>query len=176
MTIGPTAIIVEPVVSCSRPSGVGSERKLGQSRAMVVSALTMRRASDSRRSEGIVDTESPLGLCLDEYPVEPRRLTDSDTAAVAKALGHPTRLEILELFHVRCPRTVGDISAELPLAQSTISNHLRILRDAGVVRTLRPDIRAFHCLNRSVLAGFAEAVSTLARTTRGVRDPFAETI
>ena len=143
---------------------------------MVVSALTMRRASDRRRSEGNVDTESPLGLCLDEYPVEPRHLTDSDTAAVAKALGHPKRLEILELFHVRCPRTVGDISAELPLAQSTISNHLRILRDAGVVRTLRSDTRALHCLNRSVLAGFAEAVSTLARTTRGVRDPFAETI
>ena len=136
----------------------------------------MRRASGRRRWERIVDTESPLDLCLDEFPVEPRRLTDSDTAAVAKALGHPIRLEILELFHVRCPRTVGDISSELPLAQSTISNHLRILRDANVVRTLRSDVRALHCLNRSVLAGFAEAVSTLARTTQVARDSFAEPI
>ncbi len=112
-----------------------------------------------------MDTEPPPEVCLDDYPIEPRRLTDSDTVAVAKALGHPMRLEILELFHVRCPRTVGDITAELPLAQSTTSNHLRILRDADVVRILRSDLRAWHCLNRSVLAGFAETITTLARTT-----------
>ena len=123
-----------------------------------------------------MDTEALLEVCLDEYPVKPRRLTDSDTAAVAKALGHPIRLEILELFHIRCPRTVGDIAAELPLAQSTISNHLRILRDANVVRTIRSDLRAWHCLNRSVLAGFADAVTALARTTRVVRDPSTEPI
>jgi len=112
-----------------------------------------------------VNAEPPPEVCLDEYPVESRRLTDSEIVAVAKALGHPVRLEILELFHIRCPRTVGDIAAELPLAQSTISNHLRILRDANVVRTIRSDIRAWHCLNRYVLAGFAVAVTTLTRTT-----------
>jgi DNA-binding transcriptional ArsR family regulator len=112
-----------------------------------------------------VDTEAPPGACLDKYPVEPRRLTGPETVAVAKALGHPMRLEILELFHIRCPRTVGDITAELPLAQSTVSNHLRILRNADVVRILRSDLRAWHCLNRSVLTGFAEAVTILARTT-----------
>jgi ArsR family transcriptional regulator len=122
-------------------------------------------SKSERRSEGIVDGEPPAEACLDDYPIAPRRLSESDTVAVAKALAHPTRLEILELFHIRCPRTVGDITAELPLAQSTISNHLRILRDADVVRTLRSDIRAWHCLNRSVLAGFAEAVTTLTRTT-----------
>ena len=113
-----------------------------------------------------MNVQPPPEVCLDDYPIEPRRLADADTVAVAKALGHPTRLEILELFHTRCPRTVGDITAELPLAQSTISNHLRILRDANVVRTLRSDMRAWHCLNRSVLAGFAEAVTTLTRTMR----------
>jgi len=123
-----------------------------------------------------VEAEPPPEVCPDEYPVEPRRLTDSDTVAVAKALGHPIRLEILELFHVRCPRTVGDIASELPLAQSTISNHLRILRDANVVRTIRSDMRAWHCPNRSVLAGFAVAVTTLARSTRVTQDQSAEPI
>lgn len=112
-----------------------------------------------------MDTGPRLEVCLDEFSIEPRQLTASDTAAVARALGHPMRLEILELFHVRCPRTVGDIAAALPLAQSTISNHLRILRDADVVRMVRSDSRAWHCLNRSVLAGFADAVTTLTRTT-----------
>lgn len=112
-----------------------------------------------------MDAGPRLEVCLDEFSIEPRQLTASDTAAVARALGHPMRLEILELFHVRCPRTVGDIAAALPLAQSTISNHLRILRDADVVRMLRSDSRAWHCLNRSVLAGFADAVTTLTRNT-----------
>jgi ArsR family transcriptional regulator len=116
--------------------------------------------------ERFVDSGMTEQVCLDVLPVEPQLLTAVETAAVAKALGHPIRLEILELFHIRCPRTVGDIAAELPLAQSTISNHLRILRDVSAVRALRSDMRTWHCLNRSVLAGFAEAISTLTRTTR----------
>lgn len=107
---------------------------------------------------------SPVG-CLDESRLEPRRLSSAETAAIAKALGHPIRLEILELFHTRCPRTAGDIAGEIPLAQSTVSNHLRILRDAGVIRTFRSGTRTWHCLNRSVIAGVADAISNLTRRT-----------
>lgn len=105
---------------------------------------------------------SPVA-CLDDIPREPRHLTATETAAIAKALGNPTRFEILELFHTRCPRTVGDIAAEIPLAQSTVSNHLHILSDAGVIRTFRSEPRTWHCLNRSVIDGFAIAVANLVR-------------
>jgi len=101
--------------------------------------------------------------CLDSEQAELPRLSSVETAAIARALGNPIRLEILELFHVDCPRTVGDIVAALPLAQSTVSTHLGVLREAGVVRTLRSDARAWHCLNRSMLAAFAGAVTALAR-------------
>ncbi len=106
--------------------------------------------------------ESPTE-CLDVESGETRQLTSAEVATVAKALGHSARLQILELFHVRCPRTVGDIAAELPLAQSTVSSHLRILREADLLRTLPADVRVWHCLNRSVLVGFTNRVNDLAR-------------
>jgi len=108
--------------------------------------------------------DAARAVCLDDNPDRTRQLTPAEIAAVAKALGNPTRLAILELFHTRCPRTVGDIVAELPLAQSTISTHLRILSDADVIRTIRTGPRAWHCLNRTVINGLAHAATHIART------------
>jgi DNA-binding transcriptional ArsR family regulator len=51
-----------------------------------------------------------------------------------KALGDPTRLAIFEII-ARRAHTVGDLSAHLGVAQPTVSNHVRVLRDAGLVRT-----------------------------------------
>ena len=50
---------------------------------------------------------------------------------MAKALGHPTRVKIVCLLAARSSCVTGDLVAELPLAQSTVSEHLRILRQAG---------------------------------------------
>jgi DNA-binding transcriptional ArsR family regulator len=66
-----------------------------------------------------------------------------------KALGDPTRLSIFEAV-ARRPRTVGDLARELGVAQPTVSNHVRLLRDAGMLdqekgggRRLVADIAAF---------------------------------
>ncbi|MBD3739035.1 MAG: winged helix-turn-helix transcriptional regulator, partial [Pseudomonas balearica] len=60
-------------------------------------------------------------------------LEDMRMAAIAKALGHPARLRILRLL-VRTPGCIGgDIVEAVGLAQSTVSEHLRILKDAGVI-------------------------------------------
>ena len=99
--------------------------------------------------------------CLDAGDGEPRQLTDTEFAAVAKALGNVARLKILESFSDRCPRRVGEIASSLPLAQSTVSEHLRMLRDAGLLHTLR-GAQTWHCLNRSVLRGFIERVDRIA--------------
>jgi DNA-binding transcriptional ArsR family regulator len=56
-----------------------------------------------------------------------------DRARRHKALGDPTRLSIFEAT-ARRPRTVGALAQELGVAQPTVSNHVRILRDAGLVR------------------------------------------
>ena len=88
-------------------------------------------------------------------------MTVERIAEVAKALAHPARIKIVRLFDVCRPRTVHEIVAECELAQSTISEHLRILREAGVVFA-RPDgPRMWYCLRRSVLRDFAREAEHL---------------
>ncbi len=59
---------------------------------------------------------------------------DQDLAAFAKAIGHPVRVQILRMLAKKEARMCSHIVDELPLAQSTVSEHLRILRQAGLVR------------------------------------------
>ena len=64
-------------------------------------------------------------------------LFDSDTVELAryfKALGHPARLSILGVLARRSSCICGDIVDEMPLAQSTISQHLKVLKEAGLIR------------------------------------------
>ena len=55
-------------------------------------------------------------------------------AALAKALAHPVRLRILEILGGRRTCVCGGLVDLLPLAQSTVSQHLKELRDAGLIR------------------------------------------
>lgn len=58
---------------------------------------------------------------------------DAALAAIAKALGHPARLKILRLL-AHTPGCIGgEIVDAVGLAQSTVSEHLRILKDAGII-------------------------------------------
>lgn len=54
-------------------------------------------------------------------------------AQLSKALGHPARLAILELVKDDSICNCGDIAKKLPLAQSTISQHIKILKDANLI-------------------------------------------
>ncbi len=58
---------------------------------------------------------------------------DERIAEVARALGHPARIRIVKLLLEREACIGGDIVEEIGLAQSTVSEHLRILKEAGVV-------------------------------------------
>ena len=88
-------------------------------------------------------------------------------AAIAKAMGHPARMEIIEYFLECKPQTVGQIADHLSLAQSTVSEHLRILRDANILRTEDDGPRTWHCLNRHVLKRFArDTEAVTVRTDR----------
>ena len=57
--------------------------------------------------------------------------TDQELALLAKALGHPVRVKILRLLARRSDCMCGELVEELPLAQSTVSQHLKVLRDNG---------------------------------------------
>ena len=77
---------------------------------------------------------------------------DADLAVVAKALGHPARVRILRLLLSRDACYCGQIVDELPLAQATVSQHLKVLKDAGLVSGEIEGPRTCYCASRKRLA------------------------
>lgn len=88
-------------------------------------------------------------------------VSDEALAAMAKALGHPARLRIVRLLAEHPSCVTGDLVAELPLAQSTVSEHLRILRQAGLVQGEIEGPKTFYCVNWAGLAAFKGAIAGL---------------
>ena len=58
----------------------------------------------------------------------------NDVAALAKALAHPARIAILQFLATQNACMCGDIVEELPLSQSTVSQHLKELKKAGLIK------------------------------------------
>ncbi len=86
----------------------------------------------------------------------------ADLASFAKALGHPVRVEIIELLVERDRCYCGDLVHELPLAQATVSQHLKVLRDSGLIQGETEGPRVCYCVNAERLVFFADLVSRLA--------------
>ena len=80
---------------------------------------------------------------VDEFSQDDKKL-----ARYAKAMGHPVRVYILKLLSNRTHCYSGDLSEELQIAKSTLSQHLKELKDAGLIKgeIELPKIR--YCLNR----------------------------
>lgn len=72
---------------------------------------------------------------------------DEELARLSKALGHPARIRILRLLSRKEARVCSQIVDELPLAQSTVSEHLRILKEAGLVRSSQDGARVGYCID-----------------------------
>ncbi|WP_298212319.1 helix-turn-helix transcriptional regulator [Ferrimicrobium sp.] len=104
-----------------------------------------------------------LGACAEPAPAagETEPLDDAAFAHVTKALGNPTRVKIFRLLTERQTCVTGELVAELPLAQSTISEHLRILREANLIQGEIEGPRTSYCINQQVLAAFKRTVLML---------------
>lgn len=75
--------------------------------------------------------------------------TDQETVArFAKALGHPTRIEILVFLASQDSCFFGDIHDELPIAKSTVSQHLKELRDAGLIKGEIETPKVRYCIHK----------------------------
>ena len=79
---------------------------------------------------------------------------EQQLAAVAKALGHPARVAIVRLLAQRRACVCGELVLELPLSQSTVSQHLKELKAAGLVQGEVDGPRVCYCLDA---AGWAVA-------------------
>jgi ArsR family transcriptional regulator len=87
---------------------------------------------------------------LDLRPIE-GDAADEELASLAKALGHPARVKILRLLIRKNTCICGDIVEELPLAQSTVSQHLKVLKDAGLIRGDVDGPRVCYCVEPGTL-------------------------
>ncbi|HBK89780.1 MAG: metalloregulator ArsR/SmtB family transcription factor [Cyclobacteriaceae bacterium] len=61
-------------------------------------------------------------------------LSQNELASLAKALGHPARVAILQFLSQQTTCVCGDIVEELPLSQSTVSQHLKELKKVGLIK------------------------------------------
>lgn len=86
---------------------------------------------------------------------------DDALATMAKAIGHPARVSIVRLLSQRDACITGELVAELPLAQSTVSEHLRILREAGLIQGEIEGPRTRYCLNQQGMAALRAGVASL---------------
>ncbi len=100
--------------------------------------------------------EQPVACCPapneepDLRPVE-GRAADEELAALAKALGHPARVQMLRLLVRKNTCIYGDIVDEIPLAQSTISQHLKVLKSVGLIRGEVDGPRVCYCIEPRTL-------------------------
>jgi DNA-binding transcriptional ArsR family regulator len=71
-----------------------------------------------------------------------------EMAKFAKALAHPTRLEILRLLSTQTCCFTGDLVEVLPIAQSTVSQHLKELKNAGLIQGTIDPPKIKYCINK----------------------------
>ncbi|HUF20038.1 MAG TPA: metalloregulator ArsR/SmtB family transcription factor [Burkholderiales bacterium] len=88
--------------------------------------------------------------------------TPETLASIAKALGHPARIHIVRLLLEKQSCIGCDIVDEVGLAQSTVSEHLRILKDAGVISGEIERPRVCYSLNPESLAPLAKLLNAVS--------------
>ncbi len=98
---------------------------------------------------------------------EPSPLTPEQIATLARGLACPARVAILNQFRAGCSRTTGEIVAASGLAQSTVSEHLRFLREAELLSARHDGSRVWYCMRRSVIKLFMETLADWAGDPSG---------
>lgn len=118
------------------------------------------KSDTSIRSTYSVDESGSGECCSPAESLSSGRLTELSPentgrfALYCKALGHPTRVQIVRLLMDVETCVCGDIVEKLPLAQSTVSQHLKILKDAGLVKGEIDGPRTCYALDHEALAEF----------------------
>lgn len=91
-----------------------------------------------------------------QFTKEQNRLAD-----LYKAMAHPARIAILQLLINKSSCICGDIVDELPLSQSTISQHLKELKKAGIIKGEISGVRTCYCIDDKVWKEMEEVNSLM---------------
>jgi ArsR family transcriptional regulator len=110
-------------------------------------------------------------VMIADFAPEEARLADR-----LKALAHPARLRIIDVLAARGSCVCGEIVEVLPLAQATVSQHLKVLKDAGFLKGTIDGPRSCYCLDLETLTRFRQALDArLAGLEAGGARPQPET-
>lgn len=90
---------------------------------------------------------------------DPELLPPERLARICKALGHPVRLQIVEFLKAEKNCFCGQIVKHLPLAQSTVSQHLKCLKEAGLVIGAIEGPGTCYCLDDLMLRQFQSSLA-----------------
>ena len=82
-------------------------------------------------------------------------------AAMLKALSHPVRLEIVQVLSASGDANCVDFTRHAGLAQSTVSEHLKVLKDAGLIKQCGPGPRSGYCIDKAGLVWMKQALVAL---------------
>jgi ArsR family transcriptional regulator len=126
-----------------RPPNTDRSTPFLQKTIYIISAFDDKR---SRRDHTMQNRCSP-----NLKAKSPRDFSEDELAAYCKALGHPVRIKLLRILIKKGECISGDLADEFSLAQSTVSEHLRILKDAGLVQGTIDGPRRCYCVNGEVL-------------------------
>jgi DNA-binding transcriptional ArsR family regulator len=88
-------------------------------------------------------------------------LEDIWLADVAKALSHPARIRILKILNDMDSCMVGNIVDQLPLAQATVSQHLKELKRVGLIDGEIDGPKICYCINNKILTKAKAAIDKL---------------
>lgn len=106
-----------------------------------------------------------MGISKTEYfTVKENRL-----AQLSKAFSHPARIAIIELLLSKNTCICGDIVEELPLSQSTVSQHLKELKEAGIIKGEISGTKVCYCINPDVWQEFSEQINNLLRQLKPIK-------
>lgn len=83
---------------------------------------------------------------------------DAELARLAKALGHPARVAILRRLLAQGECVCGEIVDGLPLAQATVSQHLKVLKEAGLITGEVDGPRVCYCVNEKSVKRVKELI------------------
>ena len=92
---------------------------------------------------------------------------DKKMARIARALAHPARIAILNVLAKRQTCICGDIVSELPLSQSTVSQHLKELKESGLIRGEIDGAKVCYCIDTKAWKAAQASLNQLFETYNG---------
>ena len=109
----------------------------------------------------MVSKKAALQNCDASSVVLPADASAEQFARLAWAMAHPARVRIVRLLLTRKSCVCGEIVDEMPLAQSTVSQHLKILKESGLVQGEIDGPRVCYCIDKEQLKLLKRLVADL---------------